>query len=424
MRILFFGDLAPTGFGTVTMDLGRQMLEQGHDLRFVSQNEIGDDLTEPFVSRTWRIDDPSLFVPELVEEFEGTQGLGLTSLALRSEGYAGFFNGRLFNGWIPEAAVILGDPGNIRLMVMRDEQTRAAFASVPVWHYVPIEGVDLPPTLRDMWRLVTPVAMTEFGADQIARLGLPRPPVVYHGVDSETFHPVAPENMLVVKKLVDGLPVLTKLRSKADCKKFLGASGPIILRTDRNMPRKRYPELLRAMAPVLASHPDSTLVIHCREMDLGGDLRDSITKYPKGIRERMIVTNAGGNLDRQTLVALYNAADVYVSNSAEGFGLTIAEALACGVPVVGIDYSSVPEVIGPGGITTPIASLVDNEYGYFWAAANQKLLGDAVASLLDNEAERKRLGRAGVAHVRSSFQWTTAARQFGELMSVPLEKVA
>lgn len=412
MRILFFGDLAPTGFGTVTMDLGRELLALGHDLRFVSQNEIGEDLAEPFVSRTWAVSDPTQFLPELAEAHNGIDGLGLTSLALRSEGYAGFFNGKLWGGWTPEACIILGDPGNIRLMVMRDEETRAAFGMVPVYHYVPIEGVDLPPTLREMWSIVQPVAMTNFGADEIAKLGLGRPPMVYHGVDTDAFHPVSPERMLVVNG--------KKLRSKADCKKLLGMDpkARMILRTDRNVPRKRYPELFRAIAPVLAERPDTSLVIHCSRMDMGGDLEDSLSKFPPRIRSQIILTDAGGRIDRSMLVALYNAADVYVSNSAEGFGLTLAESLACGTPAVGIDYSAVPEVIGPGGMVTPIASLLDNEYGYFWAGANQKLLGDAVGALLDNEPERKRLGRAGVAHVRSSFQWSTAAQQFSELMSV------
>lgn len=418
MRLLFFGDLAPTGFGTVTMDLGRELLALGHDVRFVSQNETGD-LGEPFASRTWRTDDPSLFVPQLAEAFEGSKGLGLTSLALRSHGYQGFFNGKLWaDGWVPEQALILGDPGNIRLMVMRDEATRAAFAMLPTWHYVPIEGIDLPPTLREMWQVVRPIAMTEFGADEIAKLTGSRPPVMYHGVDTSMFHPVSPERMLVVNG--------KKLRSKADCRKLFGSSpdGRWILRTDRNMPRKRYAELLRSMYPVLAARPDTTLILHCNEMDLGGSLKDWISKYPADVRRRIIVTDAGGKLDRLMLVALYNAADVYVSNSAEGFGLTIAESLACGTPAVGLDYSAVPEVIGPGGVVTPIAGLVDNEYGYFWASADQKAFGEAVGALLDDPARIKALGRAGVAHVRSSFSWATAARQLADMMSMPVEAVA
>ena len=419
MRLIFFGDMGPTGFGTVTRDMGRELLALGHDVRFVSQNEVGDELAEPFASRTWKVNGAELFDPTLQEDARGGPGLGKGSLALVSIGYMGFFDGRLWeDGWTPEACLVLGDPGNIRLMVMRDETTRAAFSMVPAWHYVPIEGIDLPPTYREMWSFLRPVAMSNFGADQIEKLGLPRPPMVYHGVDSATFHPVSPEHMLVING--------RKLRSKADCKRFIAKTdeGRWIVRTDSNWPRKRYPELFRALAPVLHERPDVHLIVHCKRRWIGGDLEDWRSKYPPHIRDRMIVTDAGGQVDREFLVALYNAADVYVSNSAEGFGLTIAESLACGTPAVGLDYSAVPEVIGPGGVVTPIAGLVDNEYGSFWAAANQKIFGDAVGVMLDNTTERRAMGRAGVAHVRTSFTWKTAAQQFSDLFTARVEVAA
>lgn len=419
MKLLFFGDAAPTGFGTVTRDLGSAMIVQGHDVRFVSQNELDENLSEPFLGRTWTPADPEMFLP-IADEGDsqfGISGLGRTALTLQSEGYEGFFNGRLWgDGWRPDAAIVLGDFGNVRLMVMRDERTRAAFATIPVYHYVPIEGVDLPPTLREMWQTIKPVAMCDFGAKEIGRL-VPKPPVVFHGVDSQTFFPFAPERMMVI---ADSRGVIHKLRSKADAKRFFSIDPDrrIILRTDRNVPRKRYPELLRSMAPVLAERPDTTLVLHCNEFDHGGSLRDSIAKYHPRIQSQIVVTNAGGRMDRKALVALYNAADLYVTNSAEGFGLTIAEALACGVPVVGLDYSSVPEVVGPGGVVVKPASLVDNEYGYFWAGADQRTFGQAVAELIDDPVRRKALGRAGSEHVRACFSWHDAAERFAQVMGV------
>ena len=52
MRVLFVGDAAQTGFGSVTMDLGRALLALGLDVRFISQNDTGSNLAEPFRSRT------------------------------------------------------------------------------------------------------------------------------------------------------------------------------------------------------------------------------------------------------------------------------------------------------------------------------------------------------------------------------------
>lgn len=419
MRIQFAGDLAGTGFGTVTRDLGLALIAQGHDVRFVSQNDTGDDLEEPFASRTFRI------TPELVDA-EVASKVGQNSMSLNVAGILKLIRGELWqDGWRPEAAILLGDFVNVRRLVMADEDTIAAFQSLPTYHYCPIEGVDLPPAWAMLWRVLHPIAMCEAGADQIELVTGTRPPVVYHGVDTEQFRPISAEKPLYM----DTGKTTIKLRSKAEAKRFFGGDPKTrwILRTDRFMPRKRYGSFLRALAPVLAERPDTFLLMHCRSVDEGGHLYDLISKYPRSIADRMLISGFHdklGGAPRDILTALYNAADVYASCSAEGFGLTIAEALACGTPAVGMDYSAVPEVIGPGGLLARINRLDDNEYDYAWATVDEKEFGAKVGQLLDNELTRRSLGRAGAAHVRASFQWSTAARQFGEVMGTRMEAVA
>ncbi len=415
MRIQFAGDMAGTGFGTVTRDLGLALLEVGHDVRFVSQNEFGDDIEEPFRSRTFRV------TPELVDA-EVAALVGDTSLALSADGILKLIRGDLWqDGWKPEAAIILGDFVAVRRLVMTDEKTIEAFRALPTYHYVPIEGVDLPPAWRLLWTILHPVAMSEFGADQIERVTGQRPPVVYHGVDTDQFRPVSADHPLYLGE--------AKLRSKAECKRFFGGDPKSrwILRTDRLMPRKRYASMLRAIAPVLVDRPDTQLLMHCRSIDEGGHLYDLISKYEsrldvnlRPVSRRMLISgfhDRYGGAPRDVLTALYNAADVYVSTSAEGFGLTIAEAMACGTPAVGMDYSAVPEVIGPGGMLAPVNRLDDNEYDHAWATVDEPAFGARVAALLDNDLQRRSFGRAAAAHIRASFQWTTAARQFGEVMA-------
>ena len=59
---------------------------------------------------------------------------------------------------------------------------------------------------------------------------------------------------------------------------------------------------------------------------------------------------AVGRVDRARLVRLFQAARVFVYPSLyEGFGFPAAEALACGVPVITSDTSSLPEVVGDAG---------------------------------------------------------------------------
>lgn len=413
-RILFFGDLAATGFGTVTQDLGLALLHLGHDVRFVSQNEWSE-LPEPFASRTFQVNRElaDTLDPEKVAAF------GENSLSLTSLGIAGLLDGSLWqDGWPAEAAVLLGDYTAARMMVRADPTAEAAFAGLPTFHYVPIEGVDLPPSWAKLWQIIRPVAMSTFGADQIGRVTGTRPPMIYHGVDSDVFRPLSPEHMLRLGLTEERV---AKLRDKRTARKFFGMpqDARIVFRADRLMPRKRYASLLRAMAPVMAARPDVFLVIHCASQDQGGNLDDLRSKYHPSIANRIVPTrivDSYGSAPRELLVALYNTADVYASVSAEGFGLTIAEAMACGLPAVGMAYSAVPEVIGPGGLTAPVDHLTDNEYDHAWAAVNEREFGAQVARLLDDAALRKRMGRAAREHVSTLFTWPRAAQAFSDLI--------
>ncbi len=403
-RVLFLGDLAGTGFGTVTMDLGRALLARGEDVRFMSLNETGDPLPEPFASRTALLNLPAGWLSN-GEEIKAMMG--------RLEG---MFSGSLFeDGWTPETGIVLGDVGSLKVSPVLSFIPKG----FPAWHYVPIEGIGLPPRWREVWEIVSPVAMSEFGADEIAKVTGTRPPVVYHGVDTGTFHPITPTTPLRLLPK-DGKVVV--LRDRAECRRFLGWPPDefIMFRADRNMPRKAYDSLFRAVAPVLAKHPKSRLIWHARTIDQGGDLLDERSKYPPFVADRMNSTGFHdrlGGVPRPVLVAMYNASDLYVSTSAEGFGLTIAESLACGTPAVGIDFSAVPEVIGKAGRVIPVGSLIPNIYSHFWAIPNERLFGQAIEELMTSP-ERAIMGKLGPLHVQSHFQWAHAAEQFSQLLAV------
>jgi glycosyltransferase involved in cell wall biosynthesis len=287
-RIMFFGDMSATGFGTVTMDLGRELIALGHDVRFVSQNELGE-LPEPFGSRTFS-------VTADMADLDRAGHLGVNSMSLLEHGVVGLLNGAIWpDHWTAEAAILLGDYWSVVHFVLSDPARTEAFRSIPTLHYVPIEGVDLPPSWKRLWDVVQPVAMSEFGATQLESVTGQRPPVVYHGVDTETFRPVSPERPMYI----DG----AKLRTKAECKRLFGIRPDVrlVLRTDRLMPRKRYASLLRAMAPVLARRPDAVLLLHCAADDEGGHLNDQVSKLHPQIRQRVALTN-GAKIPRRQRV--------------------------------------------------------------------------------------------------------------------------
>lgn len=412
MRIVFLGDLGQTGFGTVTLDLGRQLLAKGQDVRFVSLNKARS-LPPEFAGRLIEVGTKDGWIGSPIDGDEAT---------VEARRMAVFRN---IDGWVPEAAIITGDHASVDLSGI----TRLIPPGLPVFHYVPIEGIGLKPGHAEIWRTMRPVAMTEFGADQIATIYPSRPPVVYHGVDTETFRPVSRERPLTIRTK-RGLEVL---RTKDECKAFLGSvftvtdsetgrtwplwqPGRIALfRYDANVPRKRWPSLFRALAPVLQRNPEVDLIYHTRTIYQGGDLEIEKSGYPLELRRRMLSTGTydqGLQVGRDLLAIMINASDIYVSPCAEGFGLCIAESLACGVPAVGMDYSSVPEVIGKAGICVPPAGLIDNIYSHFWAGVREDLYGQAVEKLIRSRRMRREMGALGPIHTGAMFRWDRAADQF------------
>jgi glycosyltransferase involved in cell wall biosynthesis len=94
----------------------------------------------------------------------------------------------------------------------------------------------------------------------------------------------------------------------------------------------------------------------------------------------------------------YNAADAFAyPSSYEGFGLPVAEALACGRPVVTTAVSSLPEAGGEAAFLVPPAS------GPAFAAG----LAEALAQALAAEPDRLARGRAHAAR----FTWPATAER-------------
>lgn len=405
MRILIFGDQAGTGFGTVTRDLGSALLAQGEDVRFVSINEDDKPPTEEIGLRTYQVGAQAgyLAVPDNEDEARSFLARldGLISGSTWAEHPLGL--------WAPEAVIVLGDFYAVRRLPEMFPSVR----EIPTFHYVPIEGVDIPPSWGEFWSIVKPVAMSRFGAQEIKRATGIDAPVIYHGVDTSAFWPVSNARPI---RLGDKV-----LRSRKECKAYFGGDPDAtwLFRADRHMPRKRYNALLRSIAPVLARHRELFFLYHCRTHDQGGNIADTLSKYPPAVRAKCLSTrfhDEYGGAPREILNALYNAADIYVTVSAEGFGLTIAEALACGTPVVGPRYSSVPEVIGPAGMTVPEGGLIDNEYDHMWWAVDERAYGKAVERLVENVVERRLLGAKGAHHISTNFRWDEAARRFASII--------
>ncbi len=111
-----------------------------------------------------------------------------------------------------------------------------------------------------------------------------------------------------------------------------------------------------------------------------------------GLGEYVVMT---GFVSATEKLALHQAASVYVTPSLyEGFGLTPLEAMACGIPVIAANRTSLPEVVGDAGL------LIEPEPATF-AAAMTGVLNDPGAAI---ELRRRGLARA------ATFSWDETAR--------------
>ncbi len=111
---------------------------------------------------------------------------------------------------------------------------------------------------------------------------------------------------------------------------------------------------------------------------------------------------AGNNIVRPSryvpdsdLPAIYSGAAAFVFPSLyEGFGIPPLEAMACGVPVLLSDSSSLPEAGGQAAIYADPSSSAD--------------IAAKIRSILEDEHLRQRMIRDGLEHVKS-FSWKRSA---------------
>ncbi len=176
---------------------------------------------------------------------------------------------------------------------------------------------------------------------------------------------------------------------RADLVERYGLAGAtVVLFFGGLKPRKNLPLLLDVFARVAATAPAARLVVAG-----GGPLRAELERRARagGLGDRVVFT---GYVAEAEKVDHFNLADVFVFPSAmEGFGLAIGEAMSCGLPVVGSDRGSIPEI------------LVDGEGGFLVDPAAPERFAERLATLLADAELRARFGRANRARIDSRFRW-------------------
>ncbi len=260
---------------------------------------------------------------------------------------------------------------------------------------------------------------TQYLRDCYVRSGIPgdRVQVVPLGVDTARFHPE-----------VTPLPLATRKRFK-----FVFVGGTIH--------RKGIDLLLAAYARSFTDQDDVCLVIK----DMGGGSFYRGQTAEKRVAEHQRRPGApeieylDRNLTEEELAGLYTACDCLVlPYRGEGFGLPVAEAMACGRPVLVTGYGAALDfcddttafLIPARVVHFPDKRLGDVEtVDYPWLAEPDV---DALQSLLRAVIEQPELarakGQAGAARIRSGFTWEQAAaaveQRLDELRRRPVRRLS
>lgn len=386
-KILWIGDAAcHTGFGRVTHEIGERLIERGHDIEVLASNYTGDYWPTPL----------KLYYPG---RFDAKDYYGRSRI-LEMLGHE------------PDVVVLLGDPWvHIQLLFENGyDPKRYLLQYRPLLGYLPIDGIHAPPQWDILAEVEKRVAMTKHG-----RLAMPEAPVVYHGQDIDTFRPVTEEFPL---RLSNGLIVT----SKAECKQAFGfrPDGFLVLRVDTNSERKDFPASWKALTPVLKQHAEMQVHFHCVKGHSNTSINmEALTDRDPETKSRYFfpdLTTRSMGWPVEDLVGLYNAADIFLSTSrGEGFGLTLTEAAACGVPIIAQNVSSIPEVVGPGAVLIEPLSEITVTSGQDLWLPDVVAFSEAIEDLYQDADKRERLGIAGRQHV-SEFSWDFAAARFHEFI--------
>ncbi|MET9862813.1 glycosyltransferase [Streptomyces smyrnaeus] len=177
----------------------------------------------------------------------------------------------------------------------------------------------------------------------------------------------------------------------------------LIVAAGRLIKVKRYDRLLRAFALVADKHPDWSLRLYGR-----GPQQDALrtTLDGLGLYDRAFLMGAHSPIETEWAKGAVAA----VSSDAESFGMTLVEAMHCGVPVVSTDCPYGPgEIISNGkdGLLAPLGEREETTVrGY----------ADALLHLIEDPALRADMGAAALRKA-ARYSPTRIAGEYEDLMS-------
>lgn len=216
--------------------------------------------------------------------------------------------------------------------------------------------------------------------------------------DVRRFHPELDLDKVEVVPNAVGAPYLRRGATAPDpdvvarIRDRYGLPDRYILGVGHLEPRKNWDRLIRAYSGIRERQPDRVpplVVVGSENWNFGGVYEAAAGE---GLRDSVVFT---GFVEEEDLPEVYAQAMVFAYPSLyEGFGIPILEAMACGVPVLTSNTTSLPEVSGGAAL------LVD--------PLDEEAIADGLLRLLTDEALRAELVEHGYRNVRR-YSWERSA---------------
>jgi len=186
--------------------------------------------------------------------------------------------------------------------------------------------------------------------------------------------------------------------------------------------RKNPQCLVDAFLDAFPDHPDVRLILKVSNTEHNGDfsmyLNRLVERDSRCVVLREITTAA-------EVTALMATADCYISpHRSEGFGLTVAEAMALGVPVVATDWGGTADFVTEE-VGFPLNySLIEVEQDYgpygkgaIWAEPSREHLVAILRAIAANPEVAVEKGVRARAHIRQFYSPEAIGRQAGERLA-------
>jgi len=276
--------------------------------------------------------------------------------------------------------------------------------------YCAEDGMWIPTTSHPVIRKADKlVAFTKFSSSVLTNENFVND-VISHGVDLLDFCPVSNDK----KK---------ELRKKYN----LPEDNFIMFNYGRNSARKMWQRMLEAVGMFLVNTDKVTFFMHMHNYkDAHGNVQDFIDRHltkivGKDLNDKIFINSS--EVPDNVIAEFIQLSDIVISGSSgESFGFIMAEAMACGVPLVHHQYSTPVELIeeerngiGQRGLTVKTALKHISSYNVEHGLVDIEDFVEKINTLYRSETLRRKFGKNGRMFAEKYLNWDLIVEEWKNL---------